>query len=276
LIESELSTLRGAVRDGVSAIENLANVLASRRVGPKVIARALPEVSAGCSALRSDLRHLRAELPSLLAAQPDGIAGADEMLERADHRVADLAGELARKEASSMDARDRLALEAIVRRSAGELSGVVRLLDLFAVVLNPRATGLDIAELIMPKHTLTGAGSVTVPVTVDLTDVGVLVADARLVINLLSFALASVVGGGVTAPALVARREDRETAIEIGPPGPEASAADKRFIEVPVWTPLPREADVVRVVARLGGIEVRCDHEAQRVVLAHARAERAQ
>ncbi|HEY4116924.1 MAG TPA: hypothetical protein VGM56_03660, partial [Byssovorax sp.] len=109
----ELSLLRGGVRDGVAAIENLANVLASRRVGPKVIARALPEVRGGCVALGGSFDRLRAELRVLLADDPAGVDAADEMLGRAAARVVELAAELERLESLPLDARQRLALDSL-------------------------------------------------------------------------------------------------------------------------------------------------------------------
>ncbi|HVY48207.1 MAG TPA: hypothetical protein VHB21_20105, partial [Minicystis sp.] len=76
--EDELGTLRGAVRDGGAAIESLASVLASRRVGPRVIARALPEVRAGCLVLGAALERLRGVVARELAADPGGAAASEE------------------------------------------------------------------------------------------------------------------------------------------------------------------------------------------------------
>ena len=218
--ESELASLRGAVRDGVAAIENLANVLASRRVGPRVIERALPEVRGGCLALCTGaLEQLRAALPEILVGDVEGIDATNEMLDHAGLRVAELAAELGRRESDSLDARERLALDALVRGISAELAGLVRLVDLLGTVTNPRTTALELSDLLSQKRTLKGAPSTPITVSVDLGTQPTLLGDAYVVLDLLIFALAIAARTGIVNPYLgVSVTDDAHLVIVVGPP----------------------------------------------------------
>jgi hypothetical protein len=267
LKESELASLRGAVRDGVAAIENLANVLASRRVGPRVIERALPEVRGGCLALTGALERLRGALPEILVGDAPGIDAANEMLEHAGLRVAALASDLERRESDPLDARERLALDALVRGISAELAGLVRLLDLLGVAANPRTTALELSDLLSQKRPFKGAPSVPITVNVDLGTQPTLVGDAYVVLDLLIFALAIAARTGIVNPFLgVTVSADAHIVIVVGrPPEVLAPTAEKRVIEVPSRTPLPRENEVLTALARRAGITVTCDAVAEKI-----------
>ena len=265
--ESELASLRGAVRDGVAAIENLANVLASRRVGPRVIERALPEVRAGCLVLTGALEQLRAALPEILVGDANGIDASNEMLEHAGLRVAELAADLERRESDPLDARERLALDALARGISAELAGLVRVVDLLGTVSNPRTTALELRDLLSQKRPLKGAPSTPITVSVDLGTQPTLLGDAYVVLDLLIFALAVSARSGIVNPFLgVSVTEDAHIVIVVGrPPDKLPATVEKRVIEVPSRNPLPRENEVLVAAARRAGIKVTRDATTERI-----------
>src|SRR5262249_44083405 len=162
--------------------------------------------------------------------------------------VAELAAELGRYEAEALDARERIALDEAVRRVAGELAGLVRVLDLLSVAVRQRATAIELAEGLAHKRTLMGAPSA--PVT------------AIVVLALVLFAFGTVIRAGVATRFLGVRVVRDRAVLEIGrPPAELPPTARKRIIDVPVRTPLPREHEVLAAAARRARIEVSWDPE---------------
>ena len=131
-----------SVRDGVAAIEHFLQVLASRRVGPRVLARSVPEVRGGCAPLRLALGALELALAGDRRRSRGRRRRAHPARSRLRARERAGAGALRAWDAT-MDARERLALEAVVRRVAGELSAVVRLVDLLGAPATTETTTID-------------------------------------------------------------------------------------------------------------------------------------
>ncbi|WP_437941305.1 hypothetical protein [Sorangium sp. So ce341] len=103
MLGERLAAALGAARDGAAGIESFAHLLGSRRVGPRGVALALPEVCEGCAALV-------AALDSLSAAVRDGFVATDDpaaadaacaVLEHAGVDVARLTDELSRAAAGA-------------------------------------------------------------------------------------------------------------------------------------------------------------------------------
>ncbi|HVY45019.1 MAG TPA: hypothetical protein VHB21_04030, partial [Minicystis sp.] len=184
-------------------------------------------------------------------------------------RVAELAAELGQREDVALDARERLELEAVVRAVAGEMAGVVRVVDLLGAAVAPRSTALELADLLRDARAKGGGPSAPVTVVVDLGGAPTLVGDAHLVLDVLFFALAALVHAGVARPSLRARAEaDGRLGIDIGPaPEQLPEGAEKRVLELPSRTPLPRECEVLAAAARRAGFDVDCDLPARRIKL---------
>ena len=206
-----LRLARGDVRDGVASIEHFLEVLASRRVGPRVLARAVPEVRAGTLSLKRALAALAEAFAAELAADPSGVDAAAGLLAHAAARVDELATALAAHEsASSLDARERLALEAIVRRVAGELGSVVRLADLLGAGVTSETTTIDLGDALAQRRARRRGGSSPILAPVEVRAEEITVGDARLVLELLDWAVAMVVHAGVDAPRVVVRVTPRK------------------------------------------------------------------
>ena len=263
-----LTLARGDVRDGAASIEHLLQVLGSRRVGPRVLLRALPEVHAGCADLCASLAALEGALAAEMAADPEGLAAVRALLGHAAARVAELAAALAGPERAALDARERLALEAVVRPIAGELATVVRLVDLLGAHITSETTSIGFADALAGRRSWRRGAGKTIVAAVEIRTGELQVSDTAMILELLAFAVAAVVRAGVAAPRIV---------VEIGPDGfpvftvraaDGLAPAAGRQLEVPLGEPLPREVDVLCAAARHAGIEVEVADEGRRVTVA--------
>jgi hypothetical protein len=263
-----LAQARGDVRDGAASIEHLLQVLGSRRVGPRVLGRALPEVHAGCAELLASLGALERALAPEMEADPEGLAAVRALLEHAAARVGALAAALTGRDRAALDARERLALEAVVRPIAGELATLVRLVDLLGAHITGETTPIDFADALAGRRpTQRGAGK-TVVAAVEIRTGELQVSDTAMILELLAFAVAAVVRAGVTAPRIVVETgADGFPVFTVGDADGLAPAAGRQ-LEVPLGDPLPREVEVLRAAARHAGIKVEIADDGRRLTIA--------
>ncbi len=265
-----LTIARGDVRDGVAAIEGFLQVLASRRVGPRVIASALPAVASGCAPLRAALTSLGGALEDELSADPEGIAAVHALLGRASDRVRELEEALASRGKPTLEARERLALEAQVRQVAGELTAVVRLTDLLAGPVTSETMTIDFRDALGQRSHNTRPDATPVLAEVDLGATELRVGDARIVLELLDFAVATVARAGVRAPCV---------AVQNGPEGFPVLTVDGRkarqrpgvpplVLDVGVREALPGELSVVKAAANHAGIRFTVSADERLVTIA--------
>lgn len=259
-----LAAARGAVRDGVAAVEGFAQLLGSRRVGPRGVARALPEVREGCATLGAALQTIEAAIAAEVADDA-AAAAAGAVLAHAGAEVARLEAELtgpagARSKSASIDARQRLALDASVRRAAGELKGALHLVDLLCASLELRPTPIDLADVIRQRSSSRSQGEPAVRVAVVCEDgcaEGV-EADARVVGGLIELAVGAVSAAGVASPHLAAsKRLDGRVEVSVGGHRTRGGPAAQGFTsELPLRDAGPRALAVARAAARRAGIEI--------------------
>ncbi len=267
-----LALARGDVRDGIASIEHFLQVLGSRRVGPRVLARGIPEVLAGCGPLRAALATLAAALAVELASDPQGVEAVHSLLTHASARVDDLATTLEGSASLSLDARERLRLESAVRGVAGELGTVLRLADLLGAPVTSETTTIDLGDALAQRRTHPRSGATKILASVEVRVTELTVGDARLVLDLLELAVATIVRAGVTAPRIV---------VELGPEGfpvftvdaasggaKHGSGADGQVLDVVLRAELPRESDVIRAAARHAGIALTIAADRQTVTVA--------
>jgi hypothetical protein len=253
-----LSLARGEVRDGVAAIEHFLQVLASRRVGSKVLARAVPEMAAGCAPLAAALDGLADALAGEIAADPEGVTALRGLLEHAASRVVDLAAGLSETRGSSMEARQRLALEGKVRRIAGELGAVVRLLELIGGPVTSETITIDFADALQARRAAARKGVSTVSAAVEIRAGELAVGDVRVVMGLLEQAVLIVARATGAAPRIVVDRgaDGFPTfAVDGARPGNGADAGRLRF-EAVAHEELPHELGITRAIAVHAGISL--------------------
>jgi hypothetical protein len=265
-----LALARGDVRDGVAAIEHFLAVLASRRVGPRMLLRAVPEVEAGCAPLLAALAALGDALAAELGPDAEGLASVQALLTHAEGRVAELSAALTAHGGAAMDARVRLGVEAIVRRIAGELSEVLRLVDMVAAPVTLDTTAIDLADALDARRAgLRPGTAAVVHAPVELRTADLAMGDARLVMAFLEQAVAAVHRAGVNAPCLVVESGPEGYpvfTVSAGPPGPGALRFDALLREE--LPPAAHAAGVVQAAARHAGIRWETTESGRRVTLA--------
>jgi hypothetical protein len=266
-----LAVARGDLRDGVAGIEHFLQVLVSRRVGPRVLARSIPEVLAGLFTLLGSVDALAGAIRLELGNDPEGVEAADGLLAHAEARVREITTALEpHAAASSIDARERLAVETVVRGVAGELGTLVRLVDLFGATVTSETTTIDLGDAIAQRRDRPGDTPVLAQVDVRVADLTV--GDARLVLDLLELAVATVVRAGLREPRIV---------VELGAEGfpvftvctptgkvTEGSGGNGQTIYVVLRDELPGEAAFVRAAARHAGIELNMADDRRLVTIA--------
>jgi hypothetical protein len=268
--EDALSLARGEVRDGVAAVQHLLQVLASRRVGSRALARAVPELAAGCAHLSESITALAEAVSVALAEDPEGVAAARALLAHAGKRSAELHAALGAPRGESMEARERLALESVVRRVAADLRIVVRLVDMLGATATSETVTIDFVDAVAARRPAKqGAPLLTAAVELQATELSV--GDVRLVLDLLEEAVLTVARAGVAAPRiLVARGPDALPAFTVGAVPPEAAfivGAPRLAFEVVLRDELPSELEVVRAVARRAGVKLAIAADRREVTL---------
>jgi hypothetical protein len=268
-----LALARGDVRDGIAAIEHFREMLASKRVGPRGLARAVPEVQEGCAPLRASLATLERALEVELAADPEGLDAVRGLLAHATARITELSQALAARVNRPLDARERLALETIVLPIAGELGRVVRLVDLLGAPVTSDTTTIDFGDALSERRPAPRSAT-QVLAAVEVRTQELAVGDARLVLELLEFAVATVARAGVEFPRIV---------VDGGPDGlpvftvdagtrppkvSEGSGVERRVFDVVMRDELPREVEVVCTAARKLGIELTIAEDRRKVTIA--------
>jgi len=242
----------------MASVENLAQLLGSRRVGPRQLALAVPEVRAGCGPLAAAISSLEPAVAEELADDSEGQAALAELLAHAQRRALDLGRALEGRELSPIVARERLALESIVRPIADELDTLVRLIDLVSTAATSRSTEIDLRDVIAERRSSSRRRKPPVRAVIEL-DAPLLLGDARVVLDLLEFAALFVFRAGVTEPHIEARSEGGEHLTITVAKGllEEAGSASssRKVLEIPVRAAVPRDIDVVRTAARRAGID---------------------
>lgn len=142
--DPRLDAARGLVRDALGSLSNLEQLLKSLRVGPKALSAVIPDVHASCAPLLGAVRELLAALRGHL---PDDVApGALEAF--IAPRVEALERALSTARRQPINARNRLALEAVVGQAAQELDAARALIDLLEEALGGPSVRVDLLELV--------------------------------------------------------------------------------------------------------------------------------
>jgi hypothetical protein len=263
-----LAIARGDVRDGAASIEHFLQVLGSRRVGPRVLSRGVPEVLAGCAPLQAALATLAETLAAELDGDPNGAVAARALLDHAGERVAELSAQLSARPKTPMDARERLALEAVVRKVASELGTVVRLVDLLGGAVTSETTTIDLGDAFAARRAHPRPGARQIPVSVEVHVDELIVGDARLVLELIDLAVVMVARAGVTTPRIkVDLGAEGFATFTIDEAGPKPKGAPQ-VLDVVMRDELPHETDVVRAAARRAGIDLAVADDGRKVTIA--------
>jgi hypothetical protein len=270
-----LSIARGDVRDGVAAIEHFREVLVSRRVGPRVLERAIPEMATGCEPLVVALGALVDAAGAEISDDPEGVLAVQGLVDHAEVKVRELALALQAFVGSTIDARARLSLEGTVRRVSDELGATLRLVDMLGAPVTSDMVMIDLGDALHARVASARRARVPEPqalrVPVELSTEELAVGDARLLMELLDHAVAWVVGAGVSAPRIVVSKGPEGFpmfTIEGGGSGAGQAGQARLSFDTVVRDELPHERGVVRAAARHAGISLSIEDDGRRVIIA--------
>jgi hypothetical protein len=253
-----LDSARGAVRDALSALQNLFALLRSPKVGPKTIEALLPEIRANCETVGPSLTRLLADVRDRL---PDPSA-ADQVTAFANARGGDMVQAVLAAERTGLDARARLALEKQVESIAPDLDAARGLTDLLLAALEEHPVEVDLAELLAEtlgtsSHRASFWGPSAV-VHAHLVEPGTVPVSVRprVAIAVVALAVAHVhLVGKVPSPHLHARRVGNDVVVAVtrdAPPG--AGEGDALLVRPPVM--LAASAAVLRLAASMCAISI--------------------
>ncbi len=147
----ELKVTLGDVRDGAAALDHFAQALASRRVGPRVLADSIPEVARGIAPLCDAISALSAALAARLP-EDSAHAAFEELVEHTLIRLHEVEGALSGRGDFPVDARERLAIEAIVKDVAAETAAFVHLAGVLVSAATPQVTWIDLREALSERR----------------------------------------------------------------------------------------------------------------------------
>jgi hypothetical protein len=257
--ESSLGLARGAVREGLAALEAFSDLLGSRRVGPRALDRARSDMGEASTALCEALRSLDQALAAALGPGAEAMTAARALSEHAASRAAALAAVFAASE-SLADARRRLALEAAIRKHGAELRDAIALCDLLAAAAVPAPTELDLVDVLDQRFGGKPAeGASVLRLGVEAPRPATLVADRHVLGGLVEVAASIIAKSGTTNARLgVTRSPGGALSIRIVPAA-RTSATAKTTMFVPLRAPVPGALEVARVAARRVGLGIEVD-----------------
>lgn len=250
---------QGALRDAISAVQNLLVLLRSLRVGPRPIASVLAEI-----------RQSIAATPDALASLLRGLGFLDAQASRAlldflQARVAETVDALRLAEGTALEARARLALEAEVLRLVPQLDAVRELAELLTLASTP-PTELDAAELIeatFVPHSRPGLIGPTIQLHVEAPLRGQfsVQANPQAALRLMRLALGHVHGGPAVGWTLAqgsmrSRLQGHRYTIAFGERG--SVRGDAVLVRTPLV--IPPTAGIVALFCAHGGVEVTLEH----------------
>ncbi|MDI1447701.1 hypothetical protein [Polyangium sp. 6x1] len=248
--ECPLAIARGAVREGLAALEGFSDLLGSRRIGPRALAVAASEMLPACEALRESFAALALAFVAAFASDTEAQDQARTLGTHAGTCVAALASAL-EGGGSLSDARRRLALEAAVRKHGAELRDTFAVGELLAAAVAPTPTELDLVDVLEQRFGANRAAEEgVVRIAVDAPRPSWLVVDRHVLGGLVELA-APIASrrGTVTARLGVARSSSGGLIVRLSP-APRNAAATRLVLSVTARGDVPGSLGIARVAAR--------------------------
>jgi hypothetical protein len=193
-VDPRLASASGVMRDTVGAIHNLQHLLGSVRVGPKALARVIPDVHASCGPMIVAAGDL------VLGAASRGI-GAESVKrlgELVTTRMNQLAEALGSAKKGALRASDRLHLETAIAEGVKDLDGSLELVELMVEASASGSVPVDVMDVLRETAIRADTGSGRgrrLRVTHTAPEHPILVrVNPRLAVRLLAFAAAIAAG----------------------------------------------------------------------------------
>ncbi len=204
------------MRDSLGALRNVEQLLKSIKVGPKALVGVIPDVHESCAPLRDSFRELLGALGSLGAA-PQRIEAF------VVPRIEELEEALASAQTGPMNAKQRLALEAVVSRVAGELDAARGLVELLESTRGAAAVPVQLVDVVREAATLPEAGEIATgkptTITLEVADDHETPLNPRLASRLFRFAVGLVARTSAAPHVVISCPEGAPSrlSIEVGP-----------------------------------------------------------
>jgi hypothetical protein len=216
-VDVRLAAASGVMRDTVGAIHNLQHLLASVKVGPKALARVIPDVHASCQPMIAAVGDLVAgaalRLPGVKSAVPLG-----GLLKR---RMEQLEAALAEAQGGQFRASDRLHLETAIAEAVRDLDGALELVELMVEASASGNVPVDVTDVIRESGARPDTGSGRgrrVRLTFGMPAEPVVVrVNPRLALRLVAFA-AALSDGGEQGVGVTLSIRDASVELRLGPP----------------------------------------------------------
>lgn len=266
-VDPRLASASGVMRDTLGAIHNLVHLLGSVRVGPKGLARVIPDVQASCSQMVAAIREVvstteGAALGSKAVADTGQIVVA---------RMKELERALGQAKKSSLRAADRLALERLVRTIALDLDGALELVELLTEASATGSVPVDVTDVIRESAVRVNQGtgrarrlSVTFEAA---TPPAIAKMNPRLAMRLFAFGAALAADGARGVHVAIAATEESCT-LTIAPPA--GGGAVTVVAAPPLIAP---SADCVAAVAKAVGARLELRERSATLTLPKAQPE---
>lgn len=208
----------GELKDGAAGLVALSELFASRRVGPKSIARSLGSVVEACAAAEHAALALASDVLAATHHHPDAAPVLRALAERAVASVRALAAEAESAARSPVDARARLVLERAAHEAVARVAATLFAGELFAAAATPRPVTVRVADVLSFGPVLPDGPNV-VRASLDVPPDPATTTDARLLRALVEMCVQVVAAHGVTEPHVeVAARRDGGALVRVGPP----------------------------------------------------------
>jgi hypothetical protein len=135
---------RGTVRDALGGLRNLEQLLGSLRVGPRALLTVLPDVQACCSPLDDAITGLSSIIAAKLIQASSVVLSLSESSKRT---IATLSNALKSANKSTFNAKSRLLLEQVVKRTSRDIEACFELIELLGEAAWGRTMTISLAEM---------------------------------------------------------------------------------------------------------------------------------
>jgi len=235
------------MRDTVGAIHNLQHLLGSMRVGPKALARVIPDVHASCAPMITAAR----DLVATARVRVESAASCGEIAELVIARMRELERALEHAKGGSLKASDHLMLESTVGRVVKDLDGSLELVELLVEASATGRVPVDVTDVVRESGSRPDTGSGRgrrIRVSIDGPPEPVLVrVNPRLALRLFAFSVAAV-GGKEDAVHTVITADASNCSLRV-----EAARAGRDGVIIPAPPLIDLSLRCCAEVARGGG-----------------------
>jgi hypothetical protein len=153
-VDPRLAAASGVMRDTIGAIHNLQHLLGSVRVGPKALARVVPDVHASCRPMILAAREMIEAASGGLLGGPVG-----ELGELVAGRMGELENTLGQMSRSAFRASDRLSLETALTAVVRDLDGALELVELMVEASATSRVPVAVSDVIRESANRIDTGS---------------------------------------------------------------------------------------------------------------------